>query len=258
MECLNRDVAKIKALSYTTMIEPEVKEADYDKRTVNYVIENWNRVKNNIRRTGRDLTEDQVDTIMSDLVEYLRKGNDYDDISYGNTNSKFTIESYINVSIGFCVKRFKHEKSVEYKKMAPRIISDDNEEIDPLDKVADAVVTEQFQNIGIDLELSLAQAEYLRNLCCSEIDLYQLLYITFLTSKDSEGEQKRRTLLNAFGVTDKQLINIGKKISRNEDVKVLLSAITESIKQQSLDYVIDMIEKFVYNRECIKQAVMAL
>lgn len=251
MKCLEND----HVLSCTKLFESEVENSDYDRNTVMYALNNERKVKNQIRRNCRQLNPDEIDVVYSDLIECLRtEGNDYEESN--NSNTAPTIECFVGTRIGFCVKRYNHDKSERNKKIYN---GSENEglEVGPYDSIKDETVQCEYDTVESTLESSLEQVEYLKHMYSEDLDLYQLLYISFISMVNPDGEEKKKLLLSAFGIDDRKMVLLGKELSKNPDVSDLISLSAFHIEREGFQFVISKLEKFVYSKDFIKRAILS-
>lgn len=252
MKCLEND----HALSRTRLFESEAEYSDYDRNTVTYALNNEKKVKKQILRNCNQLRSDEVDIVYSDLVECLRtEGNDYDESNPSNTVP--TLEGFVGTRIGYCVKRYNHDKAERNKKIYNGS-ENDGLEVGPYDSIKDETVQSEYDTVESTLESSLEQVEYLKHMYSEDLDLYQILYISFISMVYPNGEEKKKLLLSAFGIDDRKMTLLGKELSKNPDVSDLMSLSAFHIEREGFNFVIDKLEKFVYSKDFIKRAILSV
>ena len=238
-----------KALTYSNMLEiPEVENNDWEKRTVQYILKNYNKVRKTVRFMGKGLSEYQIDDIMSDVVLYFKDAGDYDiERAYNEvTDTYLSLEGYISVGIKHCIQRYKtevygHEKNVVHS----TVISEDGEK-DIFDTIQDRSSLDEMNNIGYDLGSALKSIRCMRYRY--GIDIYMLIYIRLLTKNKSN---MYFNILEALGISKRELAETERKLSRETDMQCLVKAICLN---ESAD-IISEIEKYVYGCNQLKEAV---
>ena len=232
-------------------MEVEADESlDWEKRTVRYILDNYNKVKKIVRMMGKGLTEYQVDDIMSDIAIYFKDASDYDiERAYNeSTDSYIPLEGYIAVGIKYCIQRYKTESYGKEKNLIYSTNSNDDEskERDIFDTIQDNSSLEEMNNIGYDLENTLYSIRSMRYKY--GIDIYMLIYIRLLTNNNSDKYFK---ILEAMGITKKELMDTERKISRESDMQCLIKALCLNENEK----LIECLEKYVYGCKQLKTAI---
>ena len=240
-----------RALTYGNMLEVENDDSsDWNKRTVRYILENYKKVKKMVRIMGKGLLEYQVDDIMSDVAVYFKNANDYDiERAYNeSTDSYIPIEGYIAVGIKHCIQRYKTERYGNEKNVVHTINNndEDSKERDVFDTIQDNSSLDEMNNIGYDLDTTLSAIRSMRYKY--GIDIYMIIYIRLLTNSNSEKYFK---ILEAIGVSKKELNDTEKKLSKEFDMQCLIKAICLNETER----LISSIEGYVYGCKQLKKAV---
>ena len=240
-----------KELTFGSMIEsPDYGKSDWDKRTVQYLVENYSKVRRKVKLMGRGLMDYQIDDIMSELAVYFKRADDYDiERAYNPmVDTYLSLEGYVSVGIKHCIQRHRTEKYKHDVKMANNVIRYEDGERSIFDTIPDEVSLEDLDNLCYDLRVILKSIRCMRYYY--GMDIYMLIYIRELTDRNPT---MYFNILEALGVTKKDLSDTEKRLT-NSDIKGLIRALSLHDK----DDLLCALEPYVYGCECIKKAVVGL
>lgn len=255
MESMNfgKDVSELKSriLFSSKLLEPEDEEKNaWNKQTMQWYTNNLNKVKKQIAYMAKDLNTNEVELIAANLGEYLEKGKDWGDID--DDENHLTLEQYVYKGAGFCIKRFKHEKSKESAMRALPIMTEDDEERNALDLIGDVRLENVYDDVCCNFDEALEQMQYKRFFY--GIDIYNVLYMAFLGRLNNN--ENYQTMLNAFGISRKELQSAYKKAQSDEDFTYLLTNIRIELERDTkLSDILQKIGKYVYGRRRIHEAL---
>lgn len=238
-----------KALTYYNMLEmPEKESNDWDKRTVQFIINNYNKVRKMVRVMAKGVPDYQIDDIMSDVVIYFKDADDYDiERAYNeSTDTYLSLEGYISVGIKHCIQRYKTDSYGHEKHLVHSTLITEDGEKDLFDTIEDRSSLDRMDCIGYDLENAFNSVRCLRYKY--GIDIYMVIYLRLLTGNDSD---LYFNVLEALGISKRELSDIQRKMSRELDMQYLIKTICLHDKEK----VLQEIEKYVYGRQKIKEAV---
>lgn len=259
MESMNleKEMSKLqgKVLYSSRLIEPEEDDrCVWNKQTVAWYVSNLNKVRKQVAFMAKDLNPNEVEIITANLSEYLEKGKDWGDLSEDEENH-LTLEQYVYKGASYCIKRFKHEKSKENAMRALPIMTDDDEEKSALDLIGDSRLENVYDDVCCNFEEALEQLQYKRFFY--GLDIYNLLYIAFLGRMTNN--ENYQTLLNAFGISKKELQTAYKKVQADEDFNYLLTNIRIKMENDfNLKDTLEQIGKYVYGRKKIYEALQCM
>lgn len=238
-----------KALTYSNMVEvPDYDSNDWEKRTVQYIIKNYNKVKKMVRTMSKGMAEYQIDDIMSDVAMYFKNAGDYDiERAYNEVaDSYLSLEGYISVGIKHCIQRYNSDKYKREKILVCNTIMCEDGEKDIFDTIQDTESLSEINNIGYNL------CSILKSIRCMRyrygVDIYMLIYIRMITKNRAS---MYFSILEALGVNKRDLTETEKRISKEPDIQYLIKAIS---LRESRDTLVE-IEKYVYGCSQLKQAV---
>lgn len=242
---------KSKILFSSKLIEPEEEDKNaWTKQTMQWYISNLGKVRKQIAYMAKDLNANEVELITSNLSEYLEKGKDWGEID--DEDNHLTLEQYVYKGANFCIKRYKHEKSKENAMRAMPIMTEDDEEKNALDLIGDSRLENIYDDVCCNFEEALEQMQYKRFFY--GIDIYNVLYMAFLGKL--HNDENYQTMLNAFGISRKELQSAYKKAQSDEDFNYLLTNIRIEIERDvNLSDILQKIGKYVYGRKRIHEAL---
>lgn len=239
-----------KALTYSNMVEvPDYDSNDWEKRTVQYIIKNYNKVRKTVRMMGKGLlSEYQIDDIMSDVAIYFKEAGDYDiERAYNEVADTYlSLEGYISVGIKHCIQRYNSENYRREKNLVCTTIMCEDGEKDIFDTIQDVGSLNEINNIGYNL------CDILKSIRCMRykygVDIYMLIYIRMITRNNVD---MYFSILEALGVNKRDLAETEKKLSSEPDMQYLIKAISLS---EGKDTLVE-IEKYVYGCNQLKKAI---
>lgn len=246
------DELKSKILFSSRLLEPEEEERNaWNKQTMQWYINNLSKVKKQVAYMAKDLNASEVELVTSNLGEYLEKGKDWGDIE--DEDNHLTLEQYVYKGANFCIKRYKHEKCKENAMRALPIVTEDDEEKNALDLIGDTRLDNVYDDICCNFDEALEQMQYKRFFY--GIDIYNVLYMASLV-KFNHNNENYETMLNAFGISRKELQSAYKKAQSDEDFTYLLTNIKIELERNiSYSNILQKIGKYVYGRKRIYEAL---
>lgn len=248
----------LQIITYCPLIEEKQSVKGWSKQTVDYIIKNKNEVYKIIRGVSRrianrPLQNSDIDDIYSEIVIYLYNSDDYNiekAITRSSCDSVVSLQGYINSCIKFCVLRYMSDAyKDERTKVRDGWIKDDIE-LSIFDMLNDKQSDLQFDEIIFDLEQHCLMYEYIRYKYGH--DIFLIFYVRLLTLLDSSNKDVYKDILNILGVNKKELIEIERKAKRDD----ALVGIAKAIVSTTLDEAINILERFVYSAQSIKDFVL--
>lgn len=248
-------------LAYAPIMEPEedIPELNWNKSTITYVINNKTRVMNSIRSVVKAVYKSQLqltdlEDIWSEVVQYLYRCSDYDiekamECSERNgSQTILTLEGYVNSNIKYCVKRYVSNMYTREKDIIKESVNDeDGRDGRILDMVADKESEGLYDEICYDAESALKSLESKRYRYGA--DIYLVLYVRYLTF--NKQETYYRQVLDILGIARKELSELERKISYDEDILNTAKALSLEDRETAKN----QIRRFVYSAKLIDRAI---
>ncbi len=244
------------ALVYSPPLEEEelIPELDWEKQTVQYLINNENKVIRLINYKAKKLSSfisaDAEDVYIESLL-YFKSAPDYDinkAILRSENGKPITLENYINACIT-CVLNRQIAKIYKRNTELANVLYDDEGKVESLfERLADESLSELIENAGTDIRSDLTNIEHKRYKF--GIDIFQLFYIRLLTMNISEKQY--RNILEALGITKKTLKDLEAHLIADDDVMQVIKAISISKNEKAA---ISALEKKVYGAKVIKETI---
>ncbi len=246
-------------VSYCPPMEEENDELSlgWEKETVQYAVENKKKIIQLIRSNTRGITNINAmdyEDIYSEFLEYLYKSSDYDiqkATEYSSSGSMVTLEGYVNNCVRYCIKRYitaayRRDKVI----VREPIVDDEGKEKELLETLQDEKSSEEFENICYDVESYLNSIEYKRYRYGA--DIFLLLYVRILTLEMDNS--KYRSILEVLGVPKKDLAEIEKKLTTDQDIMQAFKAVTLCDTEQAIEF----LERKVYGAKQIRKTIKGL
>ena len=232
----------------------------WSKETIDYIVANRDKVYKSIRGVAKGLNKTMlqtadIDDIYSEILMYCYQYDDYNvskAIERSKTGAIVSLEGYVHVCIKYCVMRHLTQiYSTEKQTVREGIASDDGKELSIFDTIVDCQSTDNYEEIMYDLECLCRQSESLRYKYGP--DIYLIWYVGLLTINEGKGSNVCKELLEIIGISKKDIVNIHTKSMNDE----LMLSFATSIKLTGIDESIEIIEKYVFAADKIKEAVKA-
>lgn len=255
---------ELTTLAYAPIMEQEeeMPELNWEKSTIQYVLNNKSKVMSSIRSSVKNIYRStlgtmDVEDIYTEVLYYLYKCDDYNKdkaIGFSTINGKQTIislEGYVGTCIKYCVKRYI-SSMYEREKEIVRDGSKDEEgkETKVLDIVPDKTSESSYEDICYDMDSSLKVLESKRYRYGA--DIFLVLFIRLITL--GKAHINYRQVLGILDINKKELTELEKKMGYDEDVLNLIKAI--SMKEPEV--AIEQIRPYIYSSNIIDRAVAAL
>lgn len=242
------DGIKLRSLGYSRFLDEEEKEdtKGWDKQTINYILENKEKLMGYIVNELKHHKGLIADDIYSDLLEYAYTYEDYNlekAMNY-DENSKcrgiMSLESYVYNSILNCIKRAVRNAGKEFYNCVSTVYKHNNLELKAIDMVV--------QDCYTDLEVMEDDLEY----CCKKLihkrywfgdDIFLVLYIELMVGNC--------VVFDILGINKRKLAEIQKRAKCDCDFMNLLK-VCEGISKEEM---IAEIRKYVYSADMLDIAL---
>ena len=255
MSCMKYSSGNIIAPVMFLEDEKQSLEDNGDKRTIEYINEHFedvrNVISNCVRRSSiKGMSEEDINDILIEVIEYFYEHDDYI-ISKAYNEEEMNIvpiSGYVSKISQFCTLRYIHKFCKERSKRVYQTA----EGRELYESIPDESVTRLFNIVeDRDVESYLKELEPIRYKYCSEIDIYQFLYIRILCANWSTAKTDK--FIAFFNLTRRELNEIGAKICKDVIVNDLKGAMMCDMVKT-----IRLLKGYIYGVEDIDRLARAL
>lgn len=234
------------------LIEEEQKLIGWSKQTIDYAMHNEKAVHNHIRgiakMRGRILSQQDVEDVNSDLMDYLYTSEDWNltkAIERSNSKSMVTLPAYVHICTKYVTYRWlkkaydteKHEVYDTVKK------GEDDKEISLFDTVSDDSAANMMDKILYDIEKTCESFECLRYKFGP--DIFQVWFVRIKTMQLNKRD-KYEEIMGVLGVSKKDMEKL-------KDGDMLTMA--KAISQVGYEKALEILRKYVYCADRIEKIV---
>lgn len=237
-------MSELTELVYSPLMEEEQPLVGWSKQTISYVTKHTKIVHNYIRGIaklrGKLLSEQDVDDIYSELLQYLYQCDDWNlSKAYERSGSKsiVTLPAYVHVCTKFVTirsvtKYYEHENNT----VRDVVKENDGKELSIFDKIADTRVGDIIDGLTYNLENLCKSYEGIRYKYGP--DLFQIWYVRLKTIQ-AEKQDKYSEILSVLGVSKKDVVKL-----KNSDV---MTSIAKAVSTHQLEESIKILANYVYS-----------
>ena len=247
----------LQLLVYSPLKEEEKSVSGWSKETVDYINENRGKVIKTIKGIAKGISRKalqaaDVDDIYSEILMYMYKSDDYNiskAVERSSNGTLVSLEGYVNTCIRFCVIRYLTTEYNIQKETVREFTEQDGKELSIFDTLSDGE-EKHYDDLMFDIEEQCETSEYLRYKFGP--DLYMLWYVRILTMLHGKGRMYKE-ILTILGVTKKDLENIERNAYQDDTMR----SFAKSVSSCGLEKSIQVIEKYVYSANNIKNVVVS-
>lgn len=235
--------SELQRACYVGLVENNNSDGDWGKSTVQFIIHNESKVKgwigSMLRAKRTIVSKVDIDEVLSQLKIYMYKAPDYDLDKAEVEGGTISLPNYVRKCASCCVKRHNTTEYNLHKNIVSEIKKDrDGETQDILDCIEDKKEKLKIDSVVENFEDTCRELECRRYM--NNIDIFQVFYINALTG----GNEKGKLVLKLLGVPS---INVGFEV---------MAELAQASSKSGLANAINVLEKYVYGSEFIKQALL--
>lgn len=238
-------------------LEPELDETECsgtDKATIDYIAEHFDELKNVIRNcikksAVKGLYEEDVNDILIEVVEYFIKHSDYSvEKAYNPSNGNIVpIGGYVSKITQYCTIRYIHKVIKERK-----LIVFQTEGKSLYENIPDNSVASLFSMVeDSDIDSYLKELETIRYKYCSELDIYQFLYIKTI-GIDLDTAQLDK-MVSMFNISMREFNDICSRICKDVLIHDLMGAMVSDLVKS-----VQLLRRYVYGVDFIDEMAQAV
>lgn len=229
---------------YSGLKETKEKEGGWDKKTIEYILNNEREVKNAINRMGfnikhSNLNVGTVDDIYSRVLEYFYSSSDYEKDKAHVGEHEVTISEYVYKCIKCVVLNYMSKEMNESSYIVNSYYrNSDGEEQNLMEMIRDEKSEESYDNI-YNLEETLKYWRFKQYKY--GIDMYKILLIGLITTALGK-EDLYDKVLEILNIDTENIVKFESRALGDEMVK----DITKCVVNIDIWKAIDTISKYVY------------
>ena len=247
--CYKLSLASVLAPVMFLEQEAQMQQSKSDKKTIEYVNEHIKEirgvVRNCIRKNAmKGMGEYDIDDVLIEIIEYFVEHDDYcANKAYNKEEDNLVpIGGYVAKIAQLCTLRFITNYCKDNNR---KVYKDGEREIH--EEIPDESALNQFQRVeDKDAASFLREMEAIRYKYCSDIDIYQFLYIKILCR--NWDAMKIDSFISFFNITRRELNEISRRVERDETVNDLKRAMVYDMQE-----VVRLLRGYIYGVQFIDE-----
>lgn len=247
----------LQSLVYSPLMEEEKNLTGWSKSTIDYVLNNKNKIQTSIRGIAKSLNKilqkTDVEDVYMEILDYLYSCDDYN-ISKAyerssNVGAIVSLEGYVHSCVKFCVIRYVTTGFNIEKGIVRESIKDDNgKELSLFDTIPDSNGTKAYTDMNYNLEDVCRAYESQRY--SFGPDIFQIWFIRLQTMVHNK-QDRFRDILTVLGISKKEMTQIEKM----NDSDGAMFSIARAVTLLGIEESLEVLREYTYSADRIEKVI---